>query len=269
MNFYEGQRVIAVANGYNYGRSADSQGPEYTHDYAIGDKGTVSFSEYGVSIITFDNGRSIKGCDRNSFEELKEETKMNIGDKVKIVKNTGSREFDKFIGHIGNIKSIGDLGRCVVEGIQWPYDVAWFPEEVEVLPQLSIGSKVIMATIGSASGAMEFKDGILTPSFAVKYEVDSGQNIAVYKVTGVVGDQTILRRISDSRVFFVQSRFLKEYVVVPKFTVGQVVEHGNDYRRIAKVNKDLTYVITCAPQTYEGGTAYREISEDRLKAVAQ
>ena len=267
MIFKEGQRVIAVDNGYNYGSSADLRGPLLTHDYAIGWKGTFGENR----IITFDNGRAIQGCDGYNFEELKEETTMNKGDKVKISGCTGLTE--EFNGKTGEYLGVHDgwgstyINLVCFDGSGKDCGLLFADSELTLVTELGIGSKVIMATIGSNASAMEFKDGTLTPSFAVKYEAGIGTTIAVYEITGVVGDQTIIKRISDGKVFFVQQRFLKEYVAPkPKFSVGQIVERGSGYARIAKVNQDLTYIITENPERYKDGSAFVVAKESEFKA---
>lgn len=62
----------------------------------------------------------------------------------------------------------------------------------------------------------------------------------------------------------------REYIAKPKFKHGQFVEYANDtngWYRIAKVNNDLTYVVTSMPSTFKDGIAYIAAKESELSEV--
>lgn len=189
MEFKAGQRVIAVANGLDYGRLSNYYGEGIeVHNYSIGYKGTVQSVHYDSLDIDFDGQRIIKGCSSSSFMLLDE-----------------------------------------------------FPMDYKEAFKVMIDGKTV-----------EDEEGVLlkfvAPKFYYKYPSDTGFS----DVSGVPWDSTKFR----------------EYTPKPKFKQGQIVEYeGNEYVRIAKVNNDLTYVITGIPNIYNDGTAFRVVSEDGLKEV--
>lgn len=260
MEFKVNDRVVAVDNGYNFGRRADPRGSLVTHDYAIGWKGTVTTEESTESewVITFDNGRVIKGCSKGNFELAKEEQTMNNlafqakpGDTVKVKGCTG--ETKKFNGETGKyLKTPYPMERychtVCFDGTGKSCGWLFADHKLEVVPQFAVGDKV-MVTDGSYS--MEFANGETKFSGNI---VDNGATKYIYEITATnlvlptdddeEFNDTIIRRISDGRVFFVQQRFLKEYVAVPKFHKDQIVVYQGIFFKVLKVDDGLLYTIS-------------------------
>jgi hypothetical protein len=207
-------------------------------------------------------------------------TKMNIGDTV-LIKGCedATEEYNgrtgKYLGVFDNVfKGSRFVNLVSFDGTDEDCGYLFADSELEVVPSITIGDKVTVTCIGSYANAMEFKDGTLTPSLSVKFEVGTGTDIAIYEVTGFIGNDTIIRRISDGRVFFVQQRFLKAYVAVPKFKRGDfVTAKGRPYYRVFKVfpmaNDEFTYGITAYPDTYKHSDGNVIAGESELVAVTQ
>ena len=202
---------------------------------------------------------------------------MKPGDTVRVKNCTGCTE--RFNGMIG--KYLGaELWR---DGSY--YQVSFVPtgescgyvfadNELEVVPQLTVGSKV---TVIDCSYCCEFVDGnVITvhcgePNKGVHEITEVGKVLPAsdqdaYDKTLQFND-TIIRRISDGRVFFTQQRFLKEYVAQPKFKCGDFVVYIDKYYRITKVHDDLTYELSIMVGRYNEGTWWRRIAEGELKEV--
>lgn len=290
MNFKVGQRVIAVANGFNYGGSDDPRGSLFNHDYAIGWKGTMGDD----NAITFDNGRVIRGCDNNSLELINESeeetmetnairgqaTQYKVGTKVEIVHLREPKNYPSdFIGKQGIITEIRSdtWGRypayIEIPGTNFANYLNWYAEDefkvIPETPQLAVGSKVTCVdgsySYGFVDGKMSHIVGDINKGVheitAVNMKLPSGYN-------GEHND-TIIRRISDGKVYFVRQEFLKKYVALPKFKRGDYIEYCSEYFRIAKVNDDGTYVITSSPSRYDDGSASIVAKESELSEVTQ
>jgi len=278
MNFKEGQRLIAVANGVDFGKpNASYSWTEQIHDYAVGWKGTMGDN----NVITFDNGRAIRGCDHRSFDELKEETKMIKGDKVKVSGCTGCKE--KFNGKTGEyIEKVEDLSlahhRICFDDTGKSCGYIFTDNELTVVPKatvLGVGSKV---TCVDGSYSMEFTDGTLKDTGDMRehiYEItEMGLRLPASILFSPQTNDTIIRRISDGKVFFVQQRFLKEFVAVPKFKRGDWVQYDNGYYKVVSSktkDSEVSYKVTQIPQVYDENDGKFGVTakESELSEVAQ
>jgi len=212
--FKEGQRVIAVDQGCDFGKPQGSDRDTYYFNYDIGWKATISIDNINSKTwFNFDNGRVMRGCNQSSFELINESEKS----------------------------------------------------------MLTVGSKV---TSRDGSYSYEFVNGELKESWSGLVTLDGKQ--CIYEITGInltlpgrceESNDTIIRRISDGKVFFVQQRFLKEYIAEPKFKRGQVVATNREYCRIVKVNNDGTYDISYFTEEYIGDGYGTKKVEDELKEV--
>lgn len=145
---------------------------------------------------------------------------------------------------------------------------------------MNIGDKVILV---DGSYNMEFTDGQAKGCYENICRLNKHCEYYVYKVTGVglklptdsqdskVGyNDTIIRRISDNRVFFVQQQFLKPYVSKPKFNRGDFVEYDSQYWRVIvskTIGSIIFYDLTQLPKRYEDYTANKHVPEESLKEV--
>ena len=285
MEFQVGQRVIAVSNGVDYGRTYTNM--DYNHNYEVGWEGTVvELPHQGSLSIRFDNGRVIHGCMNSKFKEAEETVKFRVGDKVKVAKLNKEASGGKCI-HIGDTTKIA---RVDSDSEKFPYKLKdiedyWFsadeleliePKEEQSVSKFAVGSKVI---VGDGSYSMELVDGKPVNTYGYRDELKGGKVFEVTAVNLVLPSKshfrnkdlkpndTIIRRISDGRVFFVQQRFLKEYVPEPKFKRGDWVIYGAGYYRVSfsKVKDGkVTYRITQYPYDFNGNGGGK-VSEDELR----
>lgn len=256
MNMFKvGQRVQCIHSGFNVNK---------------GDKGTV-LAEFGR--IKLDSGYT-GWWYHWRFEEIKEECSMKPGDTVRVKNCTGSTE--RFNGMIG--KYLGSEGGR--DGFN--HQVSFVPteescgyvfadNELEVVPY--VGTKVIVL---DGSYSYEFVDGKVTHVYG---EINKG----IYKIIAVdlklptnrkeqseaissIND-TIIRRISDGRVFFTQQRFLKEYVA---FKRGDFVVYNDEYKRVSVVTYEggeYMYGITNDVSRYNVNDYWTKVNEGELKEV--
>lgn len=206
---------------------------------------------------------------RKINKEAKKTMKFKVGDTLEVIDNSGDSMAK--LGDRCNV--VGFDGDCIIVKTTDGRKYEMYPrrfrlvKEEQSMPKFTVGSKVILTTIGSSAGAMEFKDGTLTPSSAVKYEAGTGTTIAVYEITGEVNGTTIIRRISDGRVFFVRPQFLKEYIVEPKFKRGDFVVYLNEYFRVSssEILRDrVNYVVTQTLGSFNNGSGVI-VGEDELQ----
>lgn len=152
--------------------------------------------------------------------------------------------------------------------------------ESEDKSMLTVGSKVLW---DDKSYALEMDNGTLKGVVPKGYR---GVDKEIYEITMTAQqlpgsddyagrpqtNDTIIRRISDGRVFFVQQRFLQEYVATPKFKRGDWVEYRGQYYRVvlSKVNNGkVSYEMTQFQSTYSKNDERIgcTVTEDEIKEV--
>jgi co-chaperonin GroES (HSP10) len=255
MNFKEGQRIIAVANGFDYGCSVDSRGSSYTHDYAIGWKGTMGES----NIITFDNGRVIQGCDQHNFEELKEETKMKPGDTV-LVKGCKGMML-KFNGKTGIIvENENDIiisefpYRICFDGTGISCGYLFADSELELIDEYPMDCGAAFKALIDGKMVIDSEGSVL--SF--------NKDIMRFQCRTDGGYVNVSTLPNDVK--------FKEYVATPKFKRGDFVEVDGKYLRISQVDTKhdpcrIIYGLTSNPVAFgeSFGSIYRD--EEDIKEV--
>jgi hypothetical protein len=102
--FKNGDRVIAITNGFEYGRHTCTGTNDF--NYEKGWKATIEKEDDKNTIYHFDNGRIINGCSAHNFELLKGERvvkpyELKPGDKAVLLDNSC------YAGTVGG--KIGDI----------------------------------------------------------------------------------------------------------------------------------------------------------------
>lgn len=204
----------------------------------------MSKTDFGSTVIYFDGRRTITGCNKDNFEILEENTMINIGTKVKVKGCTGGRsayngEQVTIVGHQG------DMHRIIIDGSKDECDYVFAASELDEYP-LTISDALLGKVLEDNQGTvLRFNKDTMVFEFKTKGRRD---------YTKVTEDIT--------------GKKFKEFVVTPKFSVGQIVEYDDEYARVAKVNSDMTYDITMQPSRYEiGDIVLKGKSEDELKEV--
>lgn len=141
MKFKVGTKVIAIANGVNYGLWYGES--KYCHNYAKGWTGVVT--EGDGLCVQFDNGRLIYGCDTNSFKEVN--MKFKVGQKVRIKDDTKPKKYAGTTQEISEITNESVLSPYVyrMKGLPNSADgflSFWRESELEPVEELKVGDKV-------------------------------------------------------------------------------------------------------------------------------
>jgi len=289
--FTTGQRVIAIADGYEVNKPKIGPDSKLYFNYEIGWKATIRHNEgqHGEirQMFIFDNGRVIDGCSSSNFEileEVKTMGKFTAGQKVKVVRAMGitakfNGQIGKFLGIISDSSHSPFINKISfnTNGDSCGYLFADKELEVvkEILP-LVVGSKVIW---DDTSYSMELANNGLTDyqgggcrGVDKEAYVITATGLGLPGAASCMGPQTndtIIKRISDNRVFFVKLRFLKEFVapvVPPKFKRGDFVIRNGSFYRIAKVT-GATYTITQEIENYGGCEGVTNVPESSLLGV--
>lgn len=176
--------------------------------------------------------------------------KFKVGDNVRIVKNTGSSDFSVFIGHVGKVLKVGNDDRCVIEGVQWTYDVAWYPSELQLIDEYPMDYTTAFKALIDGKMVEDSKGVIL------RFNKDAMR----FQCQTMTGKFLNVDTVPTNEKF-------REYIAKPKFKQGQFVEHGDEYVRIAKILDNGNYVVAWHPSRYNEGTAFIEYKESELSEV--
>lgn len=207
---------------------------------------------------------------------------FKVGDTVEVIDNSGDSY--AVVGDRGKVLEIGEsLGGTLVtvrttdgrEYSMYPRRFKLIKEE-QSIPRFSVGSKVIVA---DGSYSMEFLDGKVADNNCA-YSQEPCEVTAVNtqlptwtgKYSNCGTNDTIIRRISDGRVFFVQQRFLKEYVPEPKFKRGDFVIKGcrGGFYRVSSskvMDGKVIYYITQYLDTFNDGDGLMAYEDELREAM--
>lgn len=259
--FKVGQKVIAIANGFNYGSNSTT---EDCHNYAKGWTGEVTRVMSDGSIdVQFDNGRFIIECSGYNFEEATME-KFKVGQKVKILSGCYG-DLAKYEGTTQEIASVkdgkyymNDLPKCMPDGTL----CYWRETEIELAEKTKVELEPVQEQLMTYTEALKAAiDGhkVQGKTWKDSYMYFKGNRFRLHGVSDGYDDGYNLGDAGEQWKLYEQPK------VLPKFSIGStVVYRSNRHATIVKVSDSVPYVYTLNADPEKPNCTF-EKSEDELR----